>query len=285
MPNFLPLITHLFTSVSTPHFNDPVKDYAGLAALEGLGGSGVYSQEDVQKILKGYEDLLATIEDQELRESLAPSLNIALACGTSANALCALFCGPEKRTKLETPCPSLDALKLVVQDGQHRLIRIDIGSHSYVIEQVDTRDTPDGALGNVYQSNIAVYGYVGDRGCTVQDFLGYYTNPIDLVDHIDKVKRVGTLGPAPERYALYKELYVTRGFLERNDEEKVKRGFTEAHGKGALDGEHGHLQVKRISWTNLNQADESRAVRTIKEVLAYHPDSRSEVDAILKRIS
>jgi hypothetical protein len=277
--NFLSVITHLISSITTAHTDNVLKDYGGITAFTMLGDTGTVDPQKVQEAITKQEEMMKDW-DTEMRAAYGPSLNVAISCGQSAAAFCALFFGEERRVALKNECKDIEALKLVVADNQPKLIRIDIGSHSYVIEQI----AADKPLANVYQSNIAVYGYVNDKGCTIQDFLLSYPNPVDLVAHLDKVKEVGTQLPCDKRYEVYKELYVTKGFIARNDEHKIVKGFEEAYKAEKLDGPGGQLQIKRITWAMIDTLSENRAYDNSRVILGYRTQSQSELDKIWQQM-
>jgi hypothetical protein len=277
--DFLPLISYLITSITSAHTADIYVDLLGQRAFSRLGGTGTVDWEKVKNEMAREKEVVDGFSSEE-QIAFGPNLNAAPSCGESAASFGALFFGEEGRVQLKNACEGIDALKDVVRDNQPKLIRIDTGSHSYVIEQIAS----DKPRGNVYQSNIAVYGYKNEKGCTIQDFLKSYKNPVDLVAHLDKVKEVCSSDhPLDKRYALYKELYVTKGFIERNDEQVINKAFKAAHADGKLDGEKKELQIKKITWTTIDKVSEEKAYDNIKRILGYHPELLKELQTIWQR--
>jgi hypothetical protein len=274
MLSCLPLVTHLVRSITTAHLGARGPSFTGVFAFEKFAEDGEYKQEAFERALKELEastrEVYQLAATADITEYL-PELKLAISCGRSASAFCALFRGATERMALANKVNNLEQLKLLVADHKHRLIRIDLGSsHSYVVEQVDTRETPERRpQGNVYQSNIAVYG-LKDRACTVEDFLANSTkpNPIDLLSHLASLEELGANGMPERRFELYKELYVTPGFLKRNDPpdgtKTVKPAF-------ASEGTPLAFEVRSLSWGELGGKEERRARRIISSILSYAP--------------
>jgi DNA-binding XRE family transcriptional regulator len=69
-----------------------------------------------------------------------------------------------------------------------------------------------------------------------------------------------------ERYALYKELYVGKGFIERQDETKIHDGFKAAYDEGKLAQQ---LRIKKVTWAPIEKDSEERAYGNMKLILQY----------------
>jgi hypothetical protein len=257
---FLPLVSYLVKSITTRYTEDFYADFYGQMAFTQLADTGKIG--DVAGAIAEQKKIDAILSDE-----FKPELKLAISCGQSAKAFGALFFGPDGLNTLANQCENIEALKVVIQDKKQRLIRIDIGGHhSYVIEQIDS----DTLQGNVYQSNIAVFGHEKEHGCTVEDFLQSHKNPVNLVDYLEMVKSV--CDPTlkwEQRYELYKNLYVTKGFLERQDpsEAKIKKSF-EAEYKKKLDGSG----PVKISWREIDKTSAQLAYNNCGLILSYRSE-------------
>ncbi len=147
--NFFPLISHLIREVSK------LNAYGGVGMLA-LDYYGQMDGKVGDKELQGY---IKTLKDMDMFKPSQP-----LSCGLTANAFCYIFMN--KRTP-GTEC-DLSKLLEVIKDRRQRLIRIDLKSHAYVVEQIDTTKNFGEPLGNVYQSNIAVIGGGDEVGINLQ---------------------------------------------------------------------------------------------------------------------
>ncbi|NVB37401.1 hypothetical protein G6O69_06125 [Pseudenhygromyxa sp. WMMC2535] len=284
MPGCLPLIRHLFDSIQATHFrSDPWLDLFGIYGFGYFGDNGICDVQTLRNNFDNYKQQCQQMIQWGVMDR--PTVNDAPSCGQSANALCAMFKGNGQRTRLQYSCELLSVLRQRVSDGRPRLLRIQVGSHAYVIEQVAT---PLGnPLGNVYQSNIAVYGYT-DRGISLKDYLDHYNNPIDLLQHLDLLAELARPGPRIARYRLYKRLFLTDGFIQRNSEEEIIKGFNRAHCDGLLDQRRsaggavtrGQLQVTHLSWAPLTALDIRQLCTNVETLLSYHVVSASQARAL-----
>jgi hypothetical protein len=188
--NMLPLITHLLDSVEA----EPT-------------GRGNFAIESFSNGQINRDDFTATVNMLEPIDGLTKP-GTAIACGTTANTLCHVFA---KRTPLSNVAPSVHALRGIVSDCRSRVIRVDLMSHSYVIEQIDSLERP---LGNVYQSNVAVLSNP-DLGITMHKYLHENPNPVLLDRYLQDLAAVSDESTSKQtRQALYLAMYTAPSYLK-----------------------------------------------------------------------
>ena len=230
--DMLPLITHMLDSVEADQSG------RGNFAIESFSNGGIVRDEFVATA-----NMLAPMD-------MLTKPGTAIACGTTANALCHVFA---KQTPLANVAASINALRVVIADCHSRIIRIDLKSHSYVIEQIDTVGTP---RGNVYQSNVAVLSNP-DLGITMHKYLHENANPVDLDTYLQNLELISTEATLKQtRQQLYLSMYTAPSYLQNR----------EVHAPNIDDagtGDNYKLAVRLITYQNFNSVDVLSGVQRI----------------------
>jgi hypothetical protein len=171
------------------------------AAFARYADFGSVTAEHVNGIL----DALGDLAQEEL------AADGAVSCGQSANAFCYIFA---QANMPETRCVNLVELARVVLDIRPRIIRITLGGgHTYVIEQTDSPADGKTAMGNIYQSNIAVLGN-REVGVTLQSFLAEQGNPVRLSGHLADLAILAAPAMAPAtKLPIYQRLFTTNAYF------------------------------------------------------------------------
>ncbi|HEX2732596.1 MAG TPA: hypothetical protein VHM70_13380 [Polyangiaceae bacterium] len=233
--NMLPLITHLIDSIEADQTG------RGNLALQFFGEN------------RGTIDRDAFTSQAEMLEPLGllPPPGTAISCGTTATALCYVFgkCSPFANEV------NVQQLRGVIQDGKSRVIRIDQESHSYVIEQFETSAGP--AMGNVYQSNVAVLSN-GELGITMYKYLHEHTNPVNLDQHLQNIALLADQSiPKDRRQEVYLQMYTVPTYL-RNPEVKPPKIEDALTSTGRY-----LLSVKKLTYQDFRSPDVLAGVQRI----------------------
>jgi hypothetical protein len=189
----------------------------------------------------------------------------AVSCGQSANAFCYMFV---KSNMPETSCNNLLDLARVVLDIRQRIIRITLGGgHTYVIEQTDAPADGKTAMGNIYQSNIAVLGNP-DFGVTLQSFLAEQGNPVKISSHLAELAILAAPAMEPaKKLPIYKRLFTTNAYFQ-------------IHGTKEVTTAHIVKAGKSISFTEARYQDFSTAdvVEQIRSIFLAAGDAKGFKD-------